>query len=89
MAALGEVDCIVFTGGIGENSTIVRQMSCQGMEYFGLNVDDKKNTGPQQGVFDIHTDNSRVSLLVIPTNEEYEIARQTLYVINDTQVGNC
>lgn len=83
MAALGGVDCIVFTGGIGENSAIVRQMSCQGLEWFGLSLDDEKNSFRQQGIMEIQAADSRVSLLVIPTDEEHEIARQTLQVINN------
>lgn len=81
-AALGGVDCIVFTGGIGENSAVVRQMSCQDMEWLGLSLDEKKNNTRQQEIIEIQATTSRVKLLIIPTNEEYEIARQTLQVIN-------
>ena len=83
MAALGGVDCIVFTGGIGENSTIVRQMSCQGMERLGLSLDEEKNNIRQEDILEIQATDSRVSLLVIPTDEEYEIASQTQHVINN------
>ena len=83
MAALGGVDCIVFTGGIGENSAIVRQMSCQGMEWLGVTLDDEKNSIHQQEILEIQATDSRVSLLVIPTDEEHEIASQTLQVINN------
>jgi len=83
MAALGGVDCIVFTGGIGENSAIVRQLSCQNMEYFGINLDEKKNTIQKDEIMEIHTTDSRVSLLVIPTDEEYEIASQTLKILKN------
>ena len=82
MAALGGVDCIVFTGGIGENSALVRQMSCQGMERLGLLVDSSKNEIRQKETLEFQTPGSQVKLLVIPTNEEYEIANQTLQVIN-------
>lgn len=82
MAALGGVDCIVFTGGIGENSAAVRQMSCQGMERLGLCLDEEKNSVRQKEILEIQAADSRVSLLVIPTDEEYEIARQTLRVIS-------
>lgn len=83
MAALGGVDCIVFTGGIGENSVIVRQMCCQGLERLGLTLDEEKNSIRQKDILEIQSDDSRVSLLVIPTDEEYEIASQTLQVINN------
>jgi len=85
MAALGGVACIVFTGGIGENRANVRQMSCQGMEWLGIVVDEEKNNIYQQEIQEIQSADSRVSLLVIPTDEEYEIASQTLQVINKVQ----
>jgi acetate kinase len=84
MAALGGVDCIVFSGGIGENSATVRQMSCQGMERLGLSLDEEKNNIRQEDILEIQATDSRVSLLVIPTDEEYEIASQTLQVISNT-----
>lgn len=83
MAALGGVDCIVFTGGIGENSATVRQMSCQGMERIGLSLDEEKNRIRQNKILEIQAADSQVSLLVIPTDEEYEIASQTLHVIQN------
>lgn len=83
MAALGGVDCIVFTGGIGENSTIVRQMSCQGMERLGISLDEEKNSIRQKEILEIQAVNSQVTLLVIPTDEEYEIASQTLQVMQE------
>ncbi len=87
MAALGGVDCIVFTGGIGENSAIVRQLSCQGMERLGLCLDAEKNSIRQKEILEIQACDSQVRLLVIPTDEEYEIASQTLKVIDDMNVG--
>ncbi|VAW68034.1 Acetate kinase [hydrothermal vent metagenome] len=84
IAALGGIDCIVFTGGIGENSAVVRQMSCDDMQWLNLDIDKQKNNKQQQGIFEIQTYNSQVKILVIPTNEEYEIARQTLQVINNS-----
>jgi acetate kinase len=83
MAVLGGVDCIVFTGGIGENSAIVRQLSCQGLERLGLVLDEGQNSIQQEKIVEIQAAESRVSLLVIPTDEEYEIASQTLQVINN------
>lgn len=82
MAALGGVDCIVFTGGIGENSATVRQRSCQGMERLGVSLDEEKNSIRQKEILEIQEADSRVSLLVVPTDEEYEIASQTQQVIN-------
>ncbi len=82
MAALGGVDCIVFTGGIGENSATVRQMSCQGLERLGIRLDEEKNSIRQQDILEIQATDSSVRLLVVPTDEELEIAGQTLQVIN-------
>jgi len=82
MAALGGVDCIVFTGGIGENSAIVRQMSCQGLERLGIRLDEGKNSIRQEDILEIQATDSSVKLLVVPTDEELEIAGLTLQVIN-------
>jgi acetate kinase len=83
MAALGGVDCIVFTGGIGENSATIRQQSCYGLEWLGVSLDAEKNSIRQNEIMEIQTTESRVKLLVISTDEEYEIASQTLKVIDN------
>lgn len=80
-AVLGGVDCIVFTGGIGENSAVVRQMSCQGLERLGIILDPEKNEQRRDEIFDIQTTDSMVKILVVPTDEELEIATQTLQVL--------
>ena len=81
MAALGQVDALVFTAGVGENSPWVRQQSCAGLENLGIVLDGKKNQARAQDVMPIHADDSPVKVLVIPTNEELEIALQTLAVL--------
>ncbi len=78
MAALGQVDALVFTAGVGENSPLVRKMSCAGLAHLGIALDEDKNNARATGVMPIHAANSRVKVLVIPTNEELEIALQTL-----------
>ena len=83
MAALGGTDCIVFTGGIGENSATIRQQSCHGLEGLGVTLDAEKNNIRQKETMEIQASDSRVKLLVIPTDEEYEIASQTLKVIDN------
>lgn len=80
-AALGWADAIVFTGGIGENSAAVRTRSCEGLSAFGINIDERMNNADAAGIREIQTKGSRVRILVIPTNEEHEIARQTVEVI--------
>jgi len=81
-AVLGGADCIVFTGGIGENSPVVRQMSCTGLEHMGIVVDETENRTQADGIFGFHAADSSVKMLVVPTDEELEIAIQTLKVLN-------
>jgi acetate kinase len=85
-AALGSVDAVIFTGGIGENSAPVRAGSCEGLSALGIVVDDHRNSGVAgRGITPIHTEGSRVQILVIPTDEEREIAQQTVAVIEIMQ----
>jgi acetate kinase len=83
MAVLGRVDALVFTAGVGENSPWVRKMSCAGLEPLGILLDDARNQMPVRGITPIHARGSEVAILVIPTNEELEIARQTRSVLLD------
>ncbi|MRX43449.1 acetate/propionate family kinase [Agromyces kandeliae] len=80
-AQLGRVDAIVFTAGVGENSADVRAMSLSGLEGFGVEVDAVRNAERSGEARRISTDDSRTAVLVVPTNEELEIARQTLEVV--------
>lgn len=75
-AAMNGVDAIVFTAGIGENSSTLRAMVCSDMEYLGVELDPDKNTLRDKVVRSIHKDSAKVQVLVIPTNEELEIAQQ-------------
>jgi acetate kinase len=77
-AALGHVDAIVFTGGIGENSPLIRKTSCEGLSGLGIIVDDRKNNMGHEGIFEIQEKQGTVKILVIQTNEELEIALQTV-----------
>ena len=77
-AAMGGLDCIVFTAGIGENTPVVRAGVCEGLEFLGVKLDAEKNNGKNDGAIrDISAADSRVKILVIPTNEELVIARET------------
>ena len=77
-AALGGVDCIVFTGGIGENSNDTRERILRGLEYLGLEMDwDLNNNCPRKQNVVISKPSSKVKVFVIPTNEELVIARET------------
>lgn len=76
-AALGGVDCVVFTAGIGEHDHLIREHICKDMEYMGLKLDEKKNENIGDGISDVTAAGSKVKILVIPTNEELVIARDT------------
>jgi len=83
-AVLGRVDAIVFTAGVGENNPLVREQALDGLENMGIVLDPKKNRGkPDKGPMEISADKSPVKLLVIPTNEELEIANQTMETIKN------
>jgi acetate kinase len=76
--AMGGIDAVVFTGGIGENIPVIRQQVCRGLDPFGIDVDSEKNTVLDHAAREIQSDGCRVKIFVIPTNEEREIARQTI-----------
>ncbi len=80
-AAMGGLDCIVFTGGIGENDKIVRQEVCAGMEFFGLSIDPALNDRKGRDIVDITGPDSKVKVLIICTNEELMIARDTMALV--------
>lgn len=84
MAELGRVDAVVFTGGNGENNACEREMCISNMENLGIILDDKKNLEGSSKESLISSDDSNVKVFVIPTDEEYEIAKETLDV-----VGRC
>ena len=75
IAVLGGVDAIVFTGGIGENSKLIRKLVMEDMEYCGAKIDLAKND--VRGETYINTEDSKVKIMVVPTNEELSIARET------------
>ena len=80
-AELGRVDAIVFTGGIGENDANIRRRSCAGLENLGIRLDEGANQSSARGERTISAADSRVRVLVIPTNEELAIARQALAAV--------
>jgi acetate kinase len=80
LAALGGADAVVFTGGIGENSARLRKEICTGLNVVGALLDDRKNDRNERGERDIASMDSRVRLLVIPTDEERAIARDAVRV---------
>jgi acetate kinase len=81
-AALGTLDALVFTAGIGENSAKVRSLACSNLDILGIKLDPQKNKNSRAGNRQIQSDDSKVKVLVISTNEELEIAQQTLAILN-------
>jgi len=81
MAALGHVDAIVFTAGVGENSPDIRARACDGLTALGVALDKTRNQARTAGARPIHRRGAPVEVWVVPTNEELEIAEQTLRCI--------
>ena len=75
--ALGRLDSLVFTGGIGENASVIRELSCRGLSRLGIEIDDGKNNASKGGIREINSPDCEVKVLVVPTNEELMIARET------------
>jgi len=74
--AMGGIDAIVFTAGIGENNPKIRKMVCEGLGFMGASINEEKNL-VRGAEMDISTEDSKVRVLVIPTNEELAIAKET------------
>jgi acetate kinase len=86
-AALGRLDALVFTAGIGENNDAVRAGVCSGLEGLGVTLDPRRNKARSAKPRTISADDSPVAVLVVPTNEELEIAEQTLAVVTGRSAG--
>lgn len=80
-AALGGLDALIFTGGVGENAPLVRSLACSGLEKLGVAIDAEANTKVVMEVGEIGSGNRPVRILVVRTNEELQIARETLAVL--------
>ena len=81
-AAMGGVDAVLFTGGIGENDENVRLGACEGLEYMGLKIDPKMNVEFSRQEHEISAPDSSLKVLIVPTNEELMIARDTLEIVS-------
>ncbi|HLV39820.1 acetate kinase [Xanthomarina sp.] len=81
VAAMNGLDAIIFTAGIGENSNMIRKLVCAEMDYFGIVLDEAKNELRSKELREISSSNSKVKILVIPTNEELEIAKQAFNLL--------
>jgi acetate kinase len=83
-AVLNGVDAIIFTAGVGENDANIRMRVCKDMHYLGIHLDKEKNGVRSPGTRDISTNHSPVKILVVPTNEELEIAQQCYELLGET-----
>lgn len=81
-AAMGGINIIVFTGGIGENDTYTREKACKNMEFLGIRINKEKNRDTRGKEAIISTRDSEVTVMVIPTNEELVIAEDTLEIVS-------
>ncbi|MDR1585640.1 MAG: acetate kinase [Prevotellaceae bacterium] len=81
LAALNGADVLVFTGGVGENQTGTRQAVCEGLEFAGVEIDNELNAKTRGTETVISTVNSKIKVVVIPTDEEYMIASDTLEIV--------
>jgi acetate kinase len=79
-AALNGLDAIVFTAGIGENDVEMRAAVCKDMGFFGIDLDSDKNSTRSSEIREINISGAKVKILVIPTNEELEIGKQTYQI---------
>ncbi|MBI4025810.1 MAG: acetate/propionate family kinase [Verrucomicrobia bacterium] len=89
VAAMGGLDALIFTAGIGQGSAGVRSVACQGLEGMGIRIDEVKNRAVTNGaaIHCISIANAPVNVLVVPTNEERMIARETLRVLNSRHIA--
>ncbi len=81
VAAMGGVDTLIFTGGIGENGDKTRKAICSDLQYMGLEIEDEKNDGLRSKEMDISKNGAKVRIMVIPTNEELVIAQDTKHIV--------
>ena len=82
-AVMNGLDAIVFTAGIGENSDVIRRLVCRNLDYLGIELDEEKNAVRSKEIREINTPGSRVKILVVPTNEEREIAKQSYKLLQE------
>lgn len=89
VASLGGIDAVIFTGGIGQGSSVIRALALQGLECMGVALDDKRNREASGGaVARISCDDSKVAVLLVPTDEERMMAREALRTLNRSYITN-
>ncbi|GAB3792499.1 acetate kinase [Spirosoma humi] len=83
-AVLNGLDALIFTAGVGENDSAMRQRICTGLDFLNIHLDSEKNSAPSGAIRDISRADAAVKILVIPTNEELEIAGQSYALLRAT-----
>lgn len=87
IAVTGNIDAIVFTAGIGENSNIIRKLATDGLSHLGIEIDENLNKAKNKTERGISSQTAKIKTLVIPTNEEFEIARQAYVIFHEMEKG--
>ena len=85
MAELDRVDAIVFTGGIMENNADEIEMTISNMECLGIKLDKQRNLDCERGEGLISTDDSKIKLFILQTNEELQIAKETMEIVDENK----
>lgn len=85
-AAMGGVDLLIFTGGIGENSSETRENICRDLDFMGLKFDRHKNEGVRSKEMVISKKESKVTVMIVPTNEEFVIASETRDIVENHKI---
>ncbi|MEJ6675758.1 MAG: acetate kinase [Polaribacter sp.] len=80
-AVLNGLDAIIFTAGIGENSALMRKLACENLTFLGIELDLEKNNEHSKEIREIQSSTSKVKILIVPTNEEIEIAKETYQLL--------
>ncbi len=83
-SVLGHVDAVIFTAGVGENDNIVRAKACDNLSFFGIKIDPEKNKSRSSKPFCLHAIESLVQVWVIPTNEEFQIAKEVEKILEQS-----
>jgi acetate kinase len=85
-AILNGLDAIVFTAGVGENASLVRELVCRDMEFLGINIDVEANNKRSSDIREVNTESSYTKILIIPTNEELEISNQCVELLKKSNL---
>jgi acetate kinase len=88
IAAMNGVDVIIFTGGVGENMGLFRNLVLSDLEFFGIKLDAEKNKIFSSAIVNLSAPDSTVTILKVPTNEELMIAMESLQIINNSKIGD-